>query len=299
MKALLNNLRLDNLRLDNLRRIRTLDPARDYMEIYQTMLRFEFPWDMRLSFNLAFNRTFSIGPVATVLARTGELLDRTQKRIDDTGILMYEMILNGFEHPRGLAAIRRLNQIHRPHSITNDDAIYTIGALTVLPIRFLEAYGWRKPCCHEIAASYATFRELGRLMHVTGIPDSYESLESWFDAYDRAHLVPDENAAAIERATRMLMLSRFPKPLRWLGDSLVSSAYDERLRAAVHAHTPAWPVRFGWHVALRTRARLLRWFGRPRAVPLFAGGLRTTSYPDGYEIEALGPHPGAAQRPGT
>ncbi|MEV0881374.1 oxygenase MpaB family protein [Micromonospora echinofusca] len=276
-------------RYGNLTRTRAMDPEHDYLVIYQTMLRYEFPWDMKLGLNLAFNRSFSIPAIAAVHTTTGELTERTQKRIDDTGLLMYEMVLNGFEQPRGRDALRRVNQIHRPHDISNDDFLYVLGCLVIIPTRWLQEYGWRQLRCHERQATYLFYRELGRRMRITDIPGSYEEFESWFDAYDATHLQPNDDAATIERATRMLMLTRIPKPLAPLGNALVSAMYDAPLRRAMRVEAPAWPVRAGLHAALKTRSRLQRWFGAPRTTPLFADGIQTKSYPDGYEISQLGP----------
>ncbi|MEH0981386.1 oxygenase MpaB family protein [Micromonospora sp. CPCC 205556] len=276
-------------RYANLTRTRALDPERDYLAIYQTMLRYEFPWDMKLGLNLAFNRSFSIPAIAAVHTATGELTERTQKRLDDTGLLMYEMVLNGFDQPRGRDALRRVNQIHRPYDIRNDDYLYVLGCLVVIPTRWLQQYGWRRPCCHERQATYLFYRELGRRMGITDIPGSYAEFETWFDAYDDTHLQPNDDAAAIERASRMLMLTRIPKPLAPLGNALVSAMYDAPLRRATRVRTPAWPVRAGLHLTLKMRSRLQRWFGTPRTTALFADGIKTKSYPDGYEISQLGP----------
>ncbi|MBQ1053490.1 DUF2236 domain-containing protein [Micromonospora sp. C32] len=279
-------------RYANLARIRTLDPERDWLEIYQTMLRLEFPWDMKLGLNLAFNRSFSIPAIAAVHTATGELTERTQKRIDDTGLLMYEMVLNGFDQPRGREALRRVNQIHRPHDIPNEDYLYVLGCLVVIPTRWLQRYGWRRPCCHEQRATYLFYRELGRRMGITDIPGSYEEFEVWFDAYDAVHLTPNDDAAAIERATRSLLLGRIPRLLAPLGDELVSAMYDVRLREAIQVAAPSWPVRVGLAVALKGRSWLQRWLGKPRAEGLFTNGIATKSYPNGYEIGQLGPvHP--------
>ncbi|MEU4383225.1 oxygenase MpaB family protein [Micromonospora echinofusca] len=276
-------------RYGNLTRTRAMDPEHDYLVIYQTMLRYEFPWDMKLGLNLAFNRSFSIPAIAAVHTTTGELTERTQKRIDDTGLLMYEMVLNGFEQPRGRDALRRVNQIHRPHDISNDEFLYVLGCLVVIPTRWLQEYGWRQLCCHERQSTYLFYRELGRRMRITDIPGSYEEFESWFDAYDATHLQPNDDAATIERATRMLMLTRIPKPLAPLGNALVSAMYDAPLQRAMQVEAPAWPVRAGLHAALKARSRLQRWFGASRTTPLFADGIQTKSYPDGYEISQLGP----------
>lgn len=276
-------------RYANLRRIRQLDPDRDYLEIYQTMLRYEFPWDVKLGLNLAFNRSFSVPGIAALHVATGELIERTRKRVDDTGLLMYEMVLHGFDHPRGRDSVRRVNQLHHPYQIDNDDYRYVLGALLVIPFRWLERYGWRRPCCHEKAAAHRYYRELGTRMGITDIPDSYETFADWFDAHDRAHLQYSDDAAAIERATRALLRGRLPRRLAPFGDTLVAALYDEPLRRATGVSRPPRAVRAGLHLALRTRARLLRWFGRPRSVPVFADGIRTPTYPDGYDISRLGP----------
>lgn len=87
---------------------------------------------MKLGLNLALNRSFSIPEIAAVHTSTGELTERTQKRIDDTGLLMYEIVLNGFEQTRGRDALRRINQIHRSHTISNDHYLYVLACLVVV-----------------------------------------------------------------------------------------------------------------------------------------------------------------------
>ncbi|NMO56732.1 DUF2236 domain-containing protein [Actinoplanes sp. TBRC 11911] len=277
-------------RLANLERIRELDPDRDYVAIYQIMYRFEFPWDMRMSLNLAFNRSFSTPTVAKVLVGTGEFTERAQKRIDDTGILMKEILLNGFESERGREAVRRVNQIHRPYrDVPADEYLYVLAAGAVISLRWLDRYGWRPLSEHERRATFRWYSELGRMMHVSGIPDTLEELEAWFDAFDEAQLVPNDDAATVERATRSYLLARVPPPLAPLGNALVSALYDDRLRAAVKVAPPAWPVRAGLHATLRARKLLLRHFGRPRTVGQYAEGIVTKTYPDGYRISEVGP----------
>ncbi|GIM94169.1 oxygenase MpaB family protein [Paractinoplanes toevensis] len=277
-------------RYANLAAIRALDPARDYEQIFRTMLRFEFPWDMRLALNLAFNRSFSIPRVAETLVGTGELLERPRKRADDTGILMYEMVLNGFAHPRARAAIRRINQIHRPYrDFPADDYLYVVACGVVLPLRWLDRYGWRRPCCHEREATYRFFGELAHHMNIPGMPGSLPETEAWFEAYDRTHLLPSAAATVIERSTRERMLKRLPRPLAPLGNSLVSAMYDDRQRMATGVPAPAWPVRAALHATLKTRSRVIRHLHRPRPVGLFEDGIQTKTYPDGYDIAELGP----------
>jgi hypothetical protein len=274
-------------RFDNLRRIEAADPATDYQMIHRLTLREEFPWDMRMAFNLAFNRSFALPRVAALLARTGRVLDAPRKRADDTGLLMYEILVHGFDDPRARAAVRRINEIHSRFELHHDDSVYVLAALVVVPMRWLDRYGWRRPSPHERTAAALFYRELGRLLGVPDIPDGYPAFAAWFDAYEQTELRHTPAAERIERATRGLLRNRIPKRLRRLADPLISSLYDAPLRTACAVpDPPAW-ARIGLHLTLRTRARVLR-LARPRRVPLFADGITVRSYPDGYEIADLG-----------
>src|SRR5215469_16968422 len=110
-----------NRDLARLTYLRSLDPVTDHEEIYRTVAQYEFGWETMLGLNLAFYRTFGIPAIAELLRSTGEMTERTRKRADDTGLLMYELITNGLESEHGRAAVRRLNQIHRRFQIAPDD----------------------------------------------------------------------------------------------------------------------------------------------------------------------------------
>ncbi|GAA3192498.1 oxygenase MpaB family protein [Dactylosporangium siamense] len=273
-------------RYDNLRRIQGSDPGTDYLLIHQLTLREEFPWDMRMAFNLAFNRSFALPRVAEGLVRTGRVLTEPRRRADDTGIIMYEILLHGFEHPRGRLALRLLNEAH--HNVAADpaDSVYVLAALVVVPMRWLQRYGWRTPDEHEREAAARYYREVGLRMGIRDIPSGYGAFEAWFDAYEAAHLRHSPEAERIERVTRELLRGRVPKPLRGVADALIAALYDPPLRRAYAVpDPPAW-ARTGLHVALRARALLLR-LARPRTTPLFADGIVTKSYPDGYDLAKL------------
>ncbi|HTJ36988.1 MAG TPA: oxygenase MpaB family protein [Dactylosporangium sp.] len=274
-------------RFDNLRRIERLDPARDYEEIHRLTLFHDFPWDMRLAFNLAFNRSFALPRVARLLVETGEIVRVPRKRADDTGIIMYEILRGGLEAPRGRVALRRLNEAHRRFEVDNGDSIYVLAALVVIPMRFLRRYGWRAPSPHEREAAAVYYREVGRRMGVRDIPSGYAAFAEFFDAYEREHLVHTPEAERIERVTRDLLRGRIPGPLRGAADALIGALYDEPLRTAYAVPRPPLWARAGVHLALRARAVVLR-CSRPRREPLFAHGIKAKSYPQGYDLESVG-----------
>jgi hypothetical protein len=277
-------------RYDNLRRIQGSDPQVDYLLIHQLTLREEFPWDMRMAFNLAFNRSFALPRVAEQLVGTGRVLSEPRRRADDTGIIMYEILLHGFEHPRGRLALRLLNEAHRNVTAGNDDSLYVLAALVVVPMRWLRRYGWRAPAEQECEAAARYYREVGVRMGIRGIPTGYRGFEDWFDVYEAAHLRHSPQAERIERVTRELLRGRIPAPLRGAADALIAALYDPPLRRAYAVPDPPGWARVGLHLALRARARLLRLAG-PRTTPLFADGIVTKSYPDGYDLAKLGRPP--------
>ncbi|MGI5241728.1 oxygenase MpaB family protein [Dactylosporangium sp. CA-139066] len=274
-------------RFDNLHRINALDPARDFEEIHRLTLFHEFPWDMRLAFNLAFNRSFAVPRVARLLVATGEILRTPRKRADDTGIIMYEILLNGLDSARGRLALRRLNDAHRGFDLDNGDSVYVLAALVVVPMRWLQRYGWRSPADHEREAAAAYYREVGRRMGVRDIPSGYAAFAEYLDAYEPEHLRHTPEAERIEHVTRDLLRGRIPGPLRGAADALIGALYDEPLRRAYAVPRPPLWARAGLHLTLRIRARALR-FARPRAEPLFANGIRAKSYPDGYDLARVG-----------
>ena len=111
-----------------LRRIAALDPAHptEAEEIHKITAAIEFPWDVRQALGLALFRTYAVPSVGELLARTGEFTAHTQKRYDDTVLLLGATVDRGFDDPDSRTAIRRMNQMHRRYGIGNDDMLYVL-----------------------------------------------------------------------------------------------------------------------------------------------------------------------------
>jgi hypothetical protein len=67
-----------------LRRIRAMDPERDYEAINRNLVLVDAPSTFDMGLNMALYRTYAAPAIARLLAATGELTERTQKRADDT-----------------------------------------------------------------------------------------------------------------------------------------------------------------------------------------------------------------------
>ncbi len=94
------------------RQISRLDPASDYEQIYRIVVSHEFPWDMNQSLSFALYRTYAVPSIGRLLSRTGEFTQRTQKRYDDTALILDTVLEHGMASPEGRAAVRRMNQMH-------------------------------------------------------------------------------------------------------------------------------------------------------------------------------------------
>src|SRR5438309_11423679 len=111
-------------RFDVLHRMQGMNPERDFHEIYRLMCAFEFPWDMNQSLSFALFRTYAVPSIGALLARTGELVERVQKRYDDTVLILDEILEHGPAEGDGRTALRRMNRMHGAYGIGNDDLRY-------------------------------------------------------------------------------------------------------------------------------------------------------------------------------
>jgi len=268
--------------------IRRLDPATDHHRIaYLTSLH-EFPWDTIRSLELALFRAFAVAKGTPLLAGTGEFTTHTQKRYDDTVLILAEILEHGCDSERGRAALRAMNQMHGRHLIPNDEFIYVLSTFVFDPIRWNARFGWRPLLRAEKVASFHFWREIARRMAIRDVPDDYESLERYYDEYPLQHyrFAPENNDLA--RATRDLLLGWYlPKPLWPIGRPFVHALLDDRLLDAVGLPRPHRLVRRVAEGALRLRGRIVRHLP-PRRRPRLITRQRHRTYPRGYTIEDLG-----------
>jgi hypothetical protein len=87
---------------------------------------YEFPWDSIRALEIALYRTYCVPGISALLDRTGEFHERTQRRYDDTSILVAQMCEWGYEQGRGREALERMNWAHAHYRIANDDFLYVL-----------------------------------------------------------------------------------------------------------------------------------------------------------------------------
>ncbi|MYR15965.1 DUF2236 domain-containing protein [Streptomyces sp. SID724] len=278
-------------RYDRLKEIQRLDPERDFLEIYRLTVTHEFPWDVTRALELALYRTYAVPSIGRLLDETAELTERSQKRYDDTALLLDTVVEHGFDTDDGRTAVRRINRMHRSYDISNDDMRYVLCTFVVTPKRWLDRFGWRRLCCHEKAAFAAYYRTLGAHMGIREVPETYEDFERDLDAYEHEHFGWDEGARRVADATLALMASWYPAPLAPLVRGASLALLDDSLLGAFRYPRPGPVARGVTRGALRLRARAVRLLP-PRRTPHYARqNPEIKGYPNGYEIAELGTFP--------
>jgi uncharacterized protein (DUF2236 family) len=275
------------------RRIAALDPDVDFAEIYRITSTHEFPWDMTQALSLALYRTYAVPSIGELLARTREFQDRTHKRYADTGLILDSVVEHGFASRTGRTAIRRMNQMHGAYEISNDDMRYVQATFVVMPIRWIDQFGWRPLSEAERRASANYYRELGRHMNIKDSPESHQEFAAYLDAYERRHFAYSPGGRAVSDATLALLLGFYPRALRPLLRPLALALLDPPLREAFRYPDPGRAARTVAVAGLRARAIVERRMPARRR-PLHVRQVRTFAiYPDGYDVGDLGTFPRA------
>ncbi len=269
-------------------RISQLDAWRDHQEIVYLLTCHVFPWDIERALEFALFRTYAVPSISKLLAQTGELTKRPQKRYDDTEIIMYTLAEHGYDSELGRKALRRMNQMHGRFSITNEEMLYVLTTFIYEPNRWLKRYGWRLPTKKEELATFYFYREVGRRMNIKDIPDDYHQLEQYNIDYERKYFQYAPSNRAVGEATCDLVLSFYlPKRLWPLGRPFLYAMMDDNLLNAFgfpHSSALMQTVTTG---GLKLRAKLMRYLPE-RSKPVLGSERKRPTYPKGHKIEEIG-----------
>ncbi|MGV9339985.1 oxygenase MpaB family protein [Streptomyces sp. NPDC003688] len=271
-----------------LRHIERLDPDRDFEEIHRISVFHEFPWDTVQALGFALYRTYAVPSIGRLLAETAELTERSQKRYDDTVLILDAVVEHGFTSEQAREALRRMNQMHKRYDISNDDFRYVLATFVVVPKRWMDSYGWRPHSPHEVRAMTNYYRALGRHMNIQDIPETYEEFERLLDDYEREHFAYDEGAVAVSDATLDLIASWYPGPLGKVMRTASVCLMDAPLLKTFGYRTPNPLLRAAVRGGMRLRGRAVRLLP-PRREPFPARrSPNVRSYKNGYRLAELG-----------
>ena len=273
--------------------IARLDPEVDWHRIYAISYQHEFPWDLEQALGLALYRTYAVPSIGALLDRTGEFDRAVQKRYDDTGLILDTVLEHGMDTSDGRAAIRRMNQMHLSYDIGADDMRYVLSTFVTVPIRWLDDVGWRPFDEVEKVASANYYRALGRHMGIPDLPATWQEFADLLDAYEAEHFGFDPGGRRVADSTLDLMATFAPHhrlPRRVSRQLALALLDDPLLDAFRYPHPPSWQRR-AVKAGLRVRGAYLR-RRPPRLEPRrFVHSPNFRSYPDGWDIDAVGTFP--------
>lgn len=275
-------------RFDRLREIERLDPERDCQRIMHLSFGYEFCWDSTRALEIALYRTYCVPSISALLDRTGEFYSQTQRRYDDTAILIAEMCEWGYESGRGKEALERTNWAHGHFKIANDDFLYVLSTFVFEPIRWIDCFGWRPTCRNEKLGYYYFWHEVGRRMGILDIPPTYEAFEEWARDYERRTFRFCDTNRKIGEATRDLFASWYPRPLKSVVRQAIYALLDDDMLLAFGFPRPLPALRALIGGLLWLRGRIVRCLP-PRREPSFFTDRPNRTHRSGYEIGALGP----------
>ncbi|MEM6254991.1 MAG: oxygenase MpaB family protein [Cyanobacteria bacterium P01_D01_bin.156] len=275
-------------RYDTAEKIKTLDPQQDAISICHLLVGYEFPWDITRALEIALLRTFCVPTIATLLDNTGEFQHHTQKRYDDTGIIVSELFKWGYRHPRGQQFLQRMNAIHSRFPIANSDYLYVLSTFIYEPVRWCDRFGWRSLSPLEQQAMYHFWVAVGERMGITDIPDTYGAFEAYNQAYEQQHFTYAAANQRVADATRAMLLSWFPMGVRSLANPAIPALLDRPLLNALGWQpAPSYLTQL-LETTLKVRSRLLCKLP-PRTLPDFFADQTIRSYPQGYDVSNIGP----------
>lgn len=277
-------------RYDNLRKIEQLDPVKDRAEIVKIMVSYEFPWDFQRSYiELAFVRAFASPRMAGLVAKRGYAQAHTQRRYDDTAILLFEMIKHGYDSEQGRACIERMNYIHCHFRINNQDFIYITAALILEPIYWNDRFGWRRMSEKERFAWLNFWLEIAKRMKIKDVPDSLAEMERFKQEYEDKFVYNSPATKELYQLFVGLISSWFPLIPRGLVELVFRCILDERSLKAFELEAPPIAVKKLVEFCLHARAWVLSFLPERTKSGLFVDR-PSRSYPDNnYDVAKLGP----------
>ena len=277
--------------------IEQLDPVKDHERIVYLIACHCFPYDIERSLEFGFFRTFAVPSISRLLASTGEFKRNTKKRYDDTELIMYEIIENGYNSDRAQRAFKRMNAMHGAYSIDNDDFLYVLSTFVFIPIFWLDRFAWRKPTRKEKRAIFYFFKEVGKNMGIKNIPEDYREFKAFHLKYEKENFKYSKSNSEIAKYTRDLLISFFvPKQLAFIGRPITNCLMDEPLLNAMGFKHPNPILRAFVMILLQIRMWFMSLIGDKKK-PVLGTTKKRSSYPKGYKIEDIGTFPNKVLAP--
>ncbi len=163
-------------------------------QIYHHLCCYEFPFECFYGINLAFYRTFVSPTISTVYRQTNTIAGETEKRVNDTDIIMHAWVDYGVDSDEGQASMKHLNSIHGlfSHRTRNEDFVYVLCCFVVDTIRMINVFGWRYLEDQEKQALFIFYEKVGQRMNLKNLPKSLENVYTIVNDYTNSDISATE-----------------------------------------------------------------------------------------------------------
>ena len=276
-------------RNNHLQDIRGRDPVSDHCAIVFLDAAYEFPFEIARALEFALFRSYAVPRISGLLRKSGELMNNARKRYDDTDLILSELIENGYDSERGMAAIANMNQQHSRYPIHNDDYLYVLSTFVFEPIRWIDRFGHRAMIEQERLSWFLFWRAVGERMGIHNIPEKYGDFEDYNICYERDKFRFARSNHTIATKTRDLLLEMYlPRVLFPIGRLAVYAMLDESMSRAFGFPVQRPTLRLIIRRLLYLRGKLVRCLPA-RQKPVLRTQKQRPTYPEGYCIKDLGP----------
>mmetsp|Transcript_23269 Transcript_23269/g.28586 ORF Transcript_23269/g.28586 Transcript_23269/m.28586 type:complete len:376 (+) Transcript_23269:189-1316(+) len=179
-------------------------------ELSRKFMYQDFPFLGTKALEFGLFKTYGIPSISQILNGTGQLTQETNRRFDDTDILIREFTEHSPSFKRSQSAIKRMNEIHSHYKISNRDYLYVLSVFIVEPIVWAEKFGYRAVSPKEKIAFYLQWAHIAQQMNIQQIFDSYEDALEYQQRYEERYMKYSENNRSVALATMKLLLSKIP-----------------------------------------------------------------------------------------
>jgi mpaB/rubber oxygenase-like protein len=223
--------------------IAALDPVVDNERIMHLSaeVRYGDPVLAAVLFTVGFARTMAVPSIAAVVHRGGRapIMTESRKRNDDTLVFFGEFLRHGHSTPEGHAAIDRLEEIHAPFPIRNDERLYTLASLSFDAVRIPALLGLDPMTPNEKEAAFHFWQGVGRRMGVTDMPATRAECEAWMYEYEREHWGWSPGGEAVTRALIDDFSARWlPTGLQRVAHELIPALMEDEMCDVLHLKRP-------------------------------------------------------------
>ena len=196
---------------------------------YRSLVLYDFPDEFKSGFFLSYFRSFGVPELSATLIAKGGIERNPSKRSFDTAIIIYELISDGVDGPRGRAMVDVLNRAHKGVPGSTDDYLYVLLTLLIVPVDHVNTFSRRKLTSQEHEAAFKFFMDLGRHMGIESTLTSYTEAEEFFRDYERQRVAPSAAGRQLFQLTFDLYEDHLPKPIRPLGARLLSALFNDKV----------------------------------------------------------------------